>query len=107
MPTPKESPFWISFPREEGPYGEMQVKEDGLGRQLVTINTECCFCNKHYSTTAPASEISRYVEEKLLIQDVFPEMEADQREIILQYYGTQIFICTPCQEAYWEVEEFS
>ena len=74
---------------------------DGLGRALVSYVGNCCFCEKPQSATAPIEEVKRWRTGDTSIQDIFPEMETESREILIQFYSTRIYICSDCQAEYW------
>lgn len=97
MPVPNKQPFYITIPMDD----DDNHLTDGLGRVLCRYHAFCAFDGAEHTATVPLDLAERYQMERPLIQDLFPELDADSREIILQYYGMQIFVCTPCQKEYW------
>ncbi len=93
------------MPKKNTPPMSMLVTDppalDGLGRPLCTATANCIECNKVQQATAPIEDVTRWRKDRLAIQDVFPEMDKESREVLIQIYAAQIYICSDCQAAFW------
>ncbi len=66
--------------------------EDGT----LAITVKCPFCGAESTVNAPYGGAVAYYKNGALIQDAFPEMSADDREILISG------ICKKCQDETFE-----
>jgi hypothetical protein len=67
--------------------------------EVAIITRQCPFCKKDHSVPVPKAAYLKWQKGELLIQNAFPDLNADEREILQS--GT----CTKCWDAMFP-EEF-
>ena len=63
-----------------------------IGNGLIELAVTCPFCSKWSKVRITKEKFERYAEGKEKVQDIFPELSADDREILISG------ICLDCQK---------
>ena len=63
-----------------------------VGNGLIELTYVCPFCSEWSKVRISKDKFERYAEGKEKVQDIFPELSADDREILISG------ICLDCQK---------
>ncbi len=71
--------------------------------QTLTRRATCLICKKVEYVTVKVKDWDRYVHQGLAVQDVWPDMSADERELIIS--SQMPTPCSVCWDKYMRCEE--
>jgi len=71
---------------------------------MKTIETQCRECRGTTQTEVDETQLERYMQRIGLLQNMFPEHSAEQREAILGYRGGY-YLCPACWDRVFADEE--
>lgn len=74
----------------------MEVTSNG---QMTTLEIKCSMCNETHKIEVKTCDWNRYEDGEEHIQDVFPYLNADQREIIISG------VCGACFDVLYAFDE--
>lgn len=80
---------------------EMPMKH--VGRHVVVLDVDCMSCNRTDKVAVLTEDYQRYTWGGDLVQNIWPELDTWEREVIIGY-RTGVFQCKKCCDAQEEEE---
>ena len=74
-----------------------------VGRHVVVLEAECMSCNRTDKVAVLTEDYQRYAWGGDLVQNIWPELDTWEREVIIGY-RTGVFQCKKCCDAHEEEE---
>ncbi len=72
---------------------------------LLTIEKDCRSCVESKAVEVFADDLKYYIKNKALVQNVWPDLSADDRELILAWANNHSYYCPTCWDKLFPEEE--
>jgi len=73
---------------------------------LISVGKYCNKCTEHNQVIVLSEDLKYYVTNRnALVQNVWPDLSADQREIIIAWGSELPYFCPPCWDSLFPEEE--
>jgi len=80
-----------------------------MAAETERLSATCHQCNEIHSVTVPYQRMRQYVKGRMLVQEAFPYLTRNQREIVMQHRGfpsiTNGYLCPDCWDKWLEQDE--
>lgn len=77
---------------------QMEMPMKHVGRLVVTLDVDCMTCNNTDKVAVSTEDYQRYIWGGDLVQNIWPELDTWEREVIIGY-RTGVFQCKQCCDA--------